>query len=116
MAFENTSVLQRWSITRLDVLPEFNGYQNMIYRICWTLESHDLFGGVHVKASSTTLDPTKIDEFSSLSDLTEAQILSWLDPDMVYRQEIVCANMAINVMRPEMSDIALPWNTTGSIE
>ena len=109
MAEPISSIIQIWNITAVDVVEQLDTRTKVITRILWTLETTDLFGGVYVNCGSTQVDPTNIAGFTDFDNLTEAQMLSWIDPEFKKNMELQGQHQALALMRPEMLTKTLPW-------
>lgn len=109
MTDNQSSVLQTWAVTELRISPSVNGIANPVTSFCYTLESHDLFGGITTLVGSQWVGLPDRDDFTPVDQLTEEQVLKWLDPDTKLRAEIEGVHAALELLRPEQVELPLPW-------
>ena len=108
MATTNT-----WSVVQLDAYPEYEGEQDVVFTVHWTLTGTDgtysgnVYGSVGVSTSTSGA-------FTPYADLTEAQVVSWvhdaLGEEAVAAAEANVAQQINDQVAPQVVTPALPWS------
>ena len=101
-----------WSISSLDCYPEHEGHTDVVFTAHWRLNGVD---GEHAGSvdgtQSLTLDPDAT--FTPFADLTEAQVIGWVQDAMGDEQVAAHeANVAAQIdalINPPVVRPALPW-------
>jgi hypothetical protein len=102
-----------WSVVQMDAYPEYEGNTDVVFVCHWTLSGTDgehtagVYGSVGL-----TLDPEA--DFTPYADLTEAQVIGWvqnaLGEEQVASYE---ANVAAQIeaqINPPVVTPPLPWS------
>jgi hypothetical protein len=108
MAITNT-----WSVVQMDAYPELDGETDVVFTVHWTLNGTDgtyngsVYGSVGVSTSSSGA-------FTPYADLTEAQVISWvqdaLGEEQVLSYEANVAQQIDNQINPPVVTPPLPWS------
>lgn len=101
-----------WSIAQLDCYPEHEGHTDVVFTAHWRLNRVD---GEHAGSvygtQSLTLDPDAT--FVPFADLTEAQVIGWVQAAMgeeqVAAHEAAVAAQIDALINPPVVRPALPW-------
>ena len=107
MAITNT-----WAVVQMDCYPELDGDTDVVFTVHWTLTGvdGDYTGSVY-GSQALTLDPGA--PFTPYADLTEAQVIGWVQAAMGAEQVAVYeANVAgqiANQINPPVVTPPLPW-------
>lgn len=102
-----------WVIDQLDCYPQHEGNQDVVFTIHWRRQATD---GTHTAdvygSQSVTLDPDA--PFTAYADLTEAQVIGWLETAM--GEETLAAQVASldkqieDQINPPVIRPPLPWS------
>ena len=101
-----------WSINALDCYPEVGGNTDVVFTVHWTMTGEEAgFSGSVYGTVGVTLDPDA--PFTAYADLTEAQVIGWVQAAMGAEQVAACeANVAGQIneqVAPSVVTPALPW-------
>lgn len=107
MAITNT-----WTITQLDCYPEAEGETDVVFVCHWTLSGTDgTYSGSVYGSQGVSLDPAA--PFTPYADLTEAQVIGWVQDAMGTEQvdayEANVAQQIADQANPPVVTPALPW-------
>jgi hypothetical protein len=100
-----------WTIDSMTVMPQVAGFSNVVYKVFWTVTDTD---GVYTggRAGSTEFSPPT-GAFIPYADLTEAQVLGWvqaeLGTDQVAAIEQDLNQQIIYMQAPPVVALPLPW-------
>jgi hypothetical protein len=102
-----------WSIQQLNCYPELDGETDVVFTCHWVLNGTDgayagsVYGSVGVSTSSSGA-------FTPYEDLTEAQVVSWvqdaLGEEQVLSYEENVAQQIDNQVNPPVVTPPLPWS------
>jgi hypothetical protein len=102
-----------WSIQQLDAYPELDGETDVVFTVHWQLNGTDgayagsVYGSVGVSVSSSGA-------FTPYEDLTEAQVVSWvqdaLGEEQVASYEANVAQQIADQQDPPVVTPPLPWS------
>ena len=101
-----------WTVVQMDCYPEVDGETDVVFTVHWTLTGvdGDYTGSVY-GSQALTLDPGA--PFTPYADLTEAQVIGWVQAAMGAEQVAVYeANVAgqiANQINPPVVTPPLPW-------
>jgi hypothetical protein len=107
MAITNT-----WAVQQMDCYPEEDGETDVVFNVHWTLTGNDgtYIGSVY-GSQSVTIDPDA--PFTPYADLTEAQVIGWVQDAMGAEQVAAYeANVAQQIndqIVPPVVTPPLPW-------
>ena len=107
------SIVNTWSIVRLDCYPELDGETDVVFVCHWTLSATDgtYNGGVYGSVG-VTLDAGAT--FVPYADLTEAQVIGWvqdaLGAEQVASYEANVAQQINDQIDPPVVTPPLPWS------
>ena len=107
------SIVNTWSIVRLDCYPELDGETDVVFTVHWTLSATDgtYNGGVYGSVG-VTLDAGAT--FVPYADLTEAQVIGWvqdaLGAEQVAAYEANVAQQINDQIDPPVVTPPLPWS------
>ena len=107
MAITNT-----WAVVQMDCYPELDGDTDVVFTVHWTLTgvNGDYSGSVY-GSQAVALDPTA--PFTPYDDLTEAQVIGWVQAAMGAEQvaayEANVAGQIANQINPPVVTPPLPW-------
>ena len=107
MAITNT-----WGVAQMDAYPEYEGEPDVVFTVHWTLNGTDgtyigsVYGSVGVSVSTSGA-------FTPYADLTEAQVVSWvqdaLGDEQVAAYEANVAQQIADQINPPVVTPQLPW-------
>ncbi len=106
-------ITNTWSVLSMDCYPEYEGSTDVVSTVHWTLSGTDgtYNGGVYGSVGFT-LDPDAT--YVPYADLTEAQIISWvqdaLGEEQVASYEANVAQQIENQINPPVVTPPLPWS------
>lgn len=108
MAITNT-----WAVTQMDAYPEADGETDVVFNVHWTLTGSDgTYTGYVYGTQGVTLDPAA--PFTPYADLTEAQVLGWVQSAMGAEQvaayEANVAQQIADQINPPVVTPPLPWS------
>ena len=100
-----------WSISGLEILPELNGQQNVVYRVQWVLSTTDGINSYCIgNSSDIDFDPNS--DFVSYENLTEEEVLSWvqsaLGTETILSLQNDMDNKLLSMPQPNNKP-SLPW-------
>jgi hypothetical protein len=101
-----------WVISQLECYPEHDNHTDVVFTVHWRRQATD---GTHFAdiygSQSVTLDPDA--PFTAYADLTEAQVIGWLEDAMgeeTLNAQINALDMQIeNQINPPVVRPPLPW-------
>lgn len=98
-----------WSITKLKCYAELNGLVDVVYRAWWSCVGED--GEYSAEACSSCDLPAPSADFVPYTNLTEAQVLSWIWANGVAKgeTEALVADMIKAKKNPSVVTLPLPW-------
>jgi len=106
------AVTNVWNVVQMDAYPEYQGEQDVVFTVHWTLTGTDgdytgsVYGSVGV-----TLDPEA--PFTPYADLTLAQVIGWvqdaLGAEQVAAFEANVAQQIADQINPPVVTPPLPW-------
>lgn len=106
------SIAYNWTIAQLDCYPEYEGNADVVFTVHWRCDGSDgehtagIYGSVGL-----TLDPEAT--FTPLADLTEAQVIGWvqdaLGDEQVASYEENIATQIAALVNPPVVTPDLPW-------
>jgi hypothetical protein len=107
MAITNT-----WTINQMDCYPEYEGEADVVFAVHWQLVATDgTYNGSAYGSIGLTLDPDA--EFVSFADLTEEQVIGWvqdaLGEEQVAALEANVAKQIADQANPPVVSPTLPW-------
>lgn len=107
MAIEYT-----WSIAALECYPEYEGQTDVVFTVHWTLNGTDgTYNGSVYGSVGLTLDEGAT--FTPYADLTEAQVIGWvqdaLGDEQVAAYEANVAQQIADQANPPVVAPPLPW-------
>lgn len=104
-------------VTSLDAYPSFNGLQNVVFRVEWSLEASD---GVFATSTSgsTTLPEPDPSAFYPFSQLTKNIVLEWVraheNPDTFTQCESMMAAWIAGQHNVPVVTLAPPWTDSAN--
>ena len=114
MAITNT-----WSVVQMDAYPEADGETDVVFNVHWTLTGVDgEYTGSVYGSQAVSLDPEA--PFIPYADLTEAQVIAWVQDAMGAEQvaayEANVAQQIANQINPPVVTPPLPWVASATEE
>jgi hypothetical protein len=108
MAITNT-----WSVVSMDCYPELDGETDVVFTCHWVLSATDgTYAGSVYGSVGVTIDPDA--PFTPYADLTEAQVIGWVQTAMGAEQVASYeANVAAQIadqINPPVVTPPLPWS------
>ena len=101
-----------WVISQLDAYPQQDGHTDVVFTVHWRRQATDGTYSADIYGSqSVTLDPEA--PFTPYEDLTEAQVIGWLEDAM--GEEVLAAQVAAldkqieDQINPPVVVLPLPW-------
>ena len=109
MAITNT-----WAVQQMDCYPEEDGETDVVFTVHWTLTATDgTYQGYVYGSQGVSIDPDV--PFTPYADLTEAQVIGWVQdamgPEQVASLEANVAQQIANQINPPVVTPPLPWAT-----
>lgn len=108
MAITNT-----WSVVQMDAYPEYEGEPDVVFTVHWRLDGTDgtYAGSVYGSQGITLIEGAT---FTPYADLTEAQVIGWVQSAMGAEQVATYeANVAQQIedqIDPPVVTPPLPWS------
>jgi hypothetical protein len=107
------ALIYTWNIVQMDAYPEYEGHTDVVFTVHWCMDGVDgeytagVYGSVGL-----TLDPGAT--FTPYVDLTEAQVIGWvqsaLGEEQVTAYEANVAAQIDNEINPSVVTPPLPWS------
>lgn len=107
------AVTYTWAIVQMDAYPEYEGETDVVFNVHWTLTGTDSGYQAYVYGSQAVpLDSEA--PFTPFDDLTEAQVIGWVQDAMGEEQTTafeasVAAQIAAQINPPVVTP-SLPWS------
>lgn len=100
----------KWVVTAMDTAPQDGELLDVVKRVYWILEGTDGEISASEVGSMQCATPSETD-FTAYPDLTEEQVISWLEAglDVEAFKEKVATSIA-NIKNPPIINLPLPWN------
>lgn len=103
-------ITNTWSVVQMNCYPEYDGEQDVVFTVHWTLVGTDgeytgsVYGSVGVTLSSET-------PFTPYAELTQEQVLGWVWSSGVDKEasEAAVAQQIANQINPPVVSPPLPW-------
>ena len=107
MAITNT-----WGVVQMDAYPAHDGETDVVFQVHWTLTATDgTYTGYVYGSVGVSLDPAS--PFTPYADLTEAQVIGWVQAAMGTEQvdayEANVAQQIADQVNPPVVTPPLPW-------
>jgi len=101
-----------WAVQQMDCYPEYEGETDVVFTVHWTLTATDgTYNGSVYGSIGVTLDEGST--FTPYEDLTEAQVIGWVQAAMGEEQvaayEANVAEQIANQINPPVVTPPLPW-------
>ena len=101
-----------WAVVQMDAYPEEDGETDVVFSVHWTLTGTEAgFVGSVYGSQGVTVDPDA--PFTPYADLTEAQVIGWVQDAMGAEQvaayEANVAQQINNQIVPPVVTPQLPW-------
>ena len=101
-----------WVISQLDCYPEADGNQDVVFTVHWRRQATDGTHNADIYGSqAVTLDAEA--PFTPYADLTEAQVIGWLEDafgaEQLASQVAALDAQIANQINPPVISPALPW-------
>lgn len=114
MAITNT-----WGVVQMDCYPEYEGQPDVVFTVHWTLSGTDgTYNGSAYGSVGLTLDEGS--DFTPYADLTEAQVVGWvqeaLGDEQVAAYEANVAQQIADQANPPVVTPPLPWAASTEVE
>ena len=108
MAITNT-----WNVVQMDCYPQADGETDVVFTVHWTLTGTDgTYTGSVYGSQAVSIDPDV--PFTPYADLTEAQVIGWVQAAMGTEQvaayEANVAQQIANQINPPVVTPPLPWS------
>jgi hypothetical protein len=108
MAITNT-----WAVAQMDAYPEEDGETDVVFNVHWTLlGTNGTYSGSVYGSQAVAVDPDA--PFTPYADLTETQVLGWVQSAMGEEQvasyEANVAEQIANQINPPVVSPPLPWS------
>ena len=106
------TVTNTWAVVQMDAYPEEDGETDVVFNVHWTLTGTDgIYQGYVYGSQSVSIDPDA--PFTPYADLTEAQVIGWVQAAMGEEQvasyEANVAQQIENQINPPVVTPPLPW-------
>jgi hypothetical protein len=107
------SIANTWKVVRLDAYPEYEGQDDVVFTVHWTLTGDDGEGHTGFTYGSHNVSLVVTDGFTPFADLTEAEVLGWVHAEMgedrVAELEASVAQQIADQINPPVVSPPLPW-------
>lgn len=113
------AILYTYEPTELFMAPSLDGLTDVVTRVKYNYTGVDQENGLSAVflGSTPVPPPASGSEFIPLQDLTEAEVVAWLEevvnPD--HMQEVIMKNIN-NQIAPKYEPVPLPWAPSGNPE
>lgn len=106
------TITYTWSVVQMDAYPEADGHTEVVFTVHWTLTGTDgAYTGSVYGSQGVSLDPDA--PFTPYADLTEAQVIGWVQDAMGEEQvaayDANVAQQIENQINPPVVTPPLPW-------
>lgn len=106
------AVTYTWSVVQMDAYPEEDGYTDVVFNVHWTLAGIDqTYQGYAYGSQGVSINPDE--PFTPYADLTEAQVIGWVQdamgPEQVASYEANVAQQIEDQINPPVVTPPLPW-------
>jgi hypothetical protein len=106
------AITYTWSVVQMDAYPEEDGETDVVFNVHWTLAGIDgTYQGYAYGSQGVTIDPDV--PFTPYEDLTEAQVIGWVQDAMGAEQvasyEANVAQQIEDQINPPVVTPPLPW-------
>lgn len=102
-----------WFVSQLVCYPEHGGQNNVAFKIIWRMNGADGKGHFGEAYGSTPLDISNLNPFTPFEQLTEAQVIGWLEAtlgvDGVAAVKEIVDNAISKQAIPPVVAPPLPW-------
>ena len=107
------TITNTWSVVQMDAYPELDGETDVVFTCHWVLSATDgTYAGSVYCSVGVTIDPDA--PFTPYADLTEAQVIGWVQTAMGAEQVASYeANVAAQIadqINPPVVTPPLPWS------
>lgn len=105
-------ITNTWAVQQMDCYPEYEGEADVVFAVHWTLNATDgTYAAGAYGSIGLTLDPDA--DFVSFTDLTEEQVIGWVQDAMGEEQvaalEANVAKQIADQANPPVVSPTLPW-------
>jgi hypothetical protein len=109
------AVTYTWSVVQMDAYPEEDGKTDVVFNVHWSLAGIDqTYQGYAYGTQTVSINPDE--PFTPYEDLTEAQVIGWVQNAMGAEQVASCeTNVAKQIedqISPPVITPSLPWAVT----
>lgn len=107
------TITYTWGVVQMDAYPEYEGEPDVVFTVHWTLNGTD---GTYAGSAygSTPLSLVISDGFTAFADLTEAQVIGWvqdaLGEEQVLSYENNVEQQIADQINPPVIKPPLPWS------
>lgn len=106
------TIANTWAVVQMDAYPEVDGEADVVFNVHWTLTGTDgTYTGSVYGSQVVSLDPDA--PFTPYADLTEAQVVAWVQDAMGAEQvaayEDNVAQQIASQINPPVVTPPLPW-------
>lgn len=101
----------KWQIVELDSAPSYEGLQDYVVNVHWRYgaQFESYFTDDYGSESYAEISGS---DFTPYADLTESQIIGWLEGSLnVPQMQIKLANTIKNMINPPIVVLPLPWES-----
>lgn len=107
------TITNTWAVVQMDAYPEYEGEQDVVFTVHWTLTGTDgTYNGSVYGSVGVTTDPDA--PFTPYADLTQAQVIGWvqdaLGEEQVASYEANVAQQISDQVDPPVVTPPLPWS------
>ena len=71
-----------WNLNNVKVYNTLDGNSDVIYLVSYNVTASDGNGNVYVLTKEATIETSSITDFIPFADLTEADVLGWVETDL----------------------------------
>jgi hypothetical protein len=106
------TITNTWAVQQMDAYPEEGGETDVVFNVHWTLSGTDgTYQGYVYGSQGVSLNPDV--PFTPYEDLTEAQVIGWVQTAMGAEQvasyEANVAQQIQDQIDPPVVTLPLPW-------
>lgn len=107
------TIASTWIVDQMSCYPEYEGHPDVVFTVAWRLNATDgTYQGTVYGSVSLTLSPDT--PFTPYADLTQAQVIGWVQaamgPEQVAAYETNVAQQIADQINPPVVNPPLPWS------
>lgn len=108
-------IVYSYYIQKIECKPEYNGLENVVYRVLWTLTGASE-GFTQTLNREDFVSAPSGEDFTPFDQLTESQVMGWIESVLGEEGMQTCKDYVYQhlykTINPDVIDIGLPWKQT----